>query len=424
MGSRLVLEGLRQAGEGLGAFGAGLGEQRRARTAEEDRQRLIDEQERVKMLRGEIFSPTTTEEMDIQGPPDIDAGEESLTAEVSAPSLLGQLRDMSQSTDTTREEFSAKAGEYLAQAAASGDPTTINSARNIIDQLEEPITSRESKAEKEAERLAKKDRTLINAEVKKNIARNKQEGKLTPGEEAVDKKFAPEYIEWEAGGGAEKLQKDLSTLDAVVAKLEDPNSDVTGKIIGSTPEWMRGFTNPEAQDVHDNIRQVIQQSLRITLGAQFTEKEGERVINASYNPKLSPEVNAKRVKALLNQLQKTARAKQAAVEYYRNNRNSLRGFKKPTDLENDFLESIGLGKESKGEKGASEETAQAPAQESNMKVIDVPTFEKIRQNPNNQQMFLQAIQAEEQRIGRPLTPQEKAQREMEVLKANGISVQR
>jgi hypothetical protein len=52
------------------------------------------------------------------------------------------------------------------------------------------------------------------------------------------------------------------------------------------------------------------------LGAQFTEKEGERLISRAYNPVLSQPENKKRVDRLIKQIQSAAEAKLEASRYF------------------------------------------------------------------------------------------------------------
>ena len=47
------------------------------------------------------------------------------------------------------------------------------------------------------------------------------------------------------------------------------------------PDLVNAFINPGATDVRENIESVVQRNLKAVLGAQFTEKEGERDITTS-----------------------------------------------------------------------------------------------------------------------------------------------
>ena len=78
--------------------------------------------------------------------------------------------------------------------------------------------------------------------------------------------------------------------------------------------------------IQQGVEEVVQRNLRLVLGAQFTEKEGERLISRAFDPSLSEKENKKRVDRLLNQIEKAANAKQKAAEYFEKH-GTLKGFK-------------------------------------------------------------------------------------------------
>jgi hypothetical protein len=82
----------------------------------------------------------------------------------------------------------------------------------------------------------------------------------------------------------------------------------------------------EGVNIQEMVESTVQRSLRVILGAQFTEKEGERLIARAYNPKLPPKVNADRVQRLLDQLQRAYDGKREAAAYYEAN-GTLQGFR-------------------------------------------------------------------------------------------------
>ena len=89
---------------------------------------------------------------------------------------------------------------------------------------------------------------------------------------------------------------------------------------------LKAFTNPESVGVEDDIRSIIFQSLRETLGAQFTEREGDRLVAASFNPLLSEEINAVRLKRLRTETARSAQAKLDMIDYFDKNR-TLKDYK-------------------------------------------------------------------------------------------------
>ena len=139
---------------------------------------------------------------------------------------------------------------------------------------------------------------------------------LTPAQKKADEAFGKEYAELFAGGGLADVQKNLGQLDEVVTALEGGRDDLTGTFIGNMPESVRQALYPEAQSVKDTVEEVVQRNLRLVLGAQFTQQEGERLIARAYNPALSEAENAKRVRRLRDSIKKAYDAKIAAAQYY------------------------------------------------------------------------------------------------------------
>jgi hypothetical protein len=90
-------------------------------------------------------------------------------------------------------------------------------------------------------------------------------------------------------------------------------------------DHVRALFNPTGQDALDKVRGVIFQSLKATLGGQFAEKEGIRLVEAAYNPKLGAEQNIDRLGALLRRTQAAATAKDAAAQYF-HAKGTLKGF--------------------------------------------------------------------------------------------------
>lgn len=142
-------------------------------------------------------------------------------------------------------------------------------------------------------------------------------GEPSGGQKQIDDLFAKEvYTPYKIGGFAD-AQKQIGQVGGVLEDLRTKN--VTGGSIGYQPNWLKAMTNPQALQTQENIEQVVQRDLRQTLGAQFTEKEGERLISRAYNPKLDEKYNIERVQALQQAMVEAAKAKQDAIEYFDKN---------------------------------------------------------------------------------------------------------
>jgi len=146
---------------------------------------------------------------------------------------------------------------------------------------------------------------------------------LSPYELEVDKAFAKEAVEFETTGKWTAITN-IEKLDQSIAALKE-SDNLTGPVIGNTPRVVLAITNPEAVGLEDDIRSIIFQSLRATLGAQFTEREGDRLVAASFNQLLPEEVNMKRLERLRNETFNSIKAKEDKIEYNKRER-TLKGY--------------------------------------------------------------------------------------------------
>jgi hypothetical protein len=165
-------------------------------------------------------------------------------------------------------------------------------------------------------------------------------GNLTPGQEAADKKFADDYVSWKTGGGQDMVAQ-ISQLTPVIKDLES-GKPLTGVGVAVQPDLLLAMTNPAALQSREQVEEVVQRNLRAVLGAQFTEKEGERLIARAFNPKLKPEQNAKRLRRLFLQMATAAEQKQSMVEFFDEN-GTLRGFKGKMPSISDFVSAMESG---------------------------------------------------------------------------------
>lgn len=149
---------------------------------------------------------------------------------------------------------------------------------------------------------------------------------LSEGQKAIDQTFAKEhYVPYTAGGGFADIRKQLDQLSNTTRMLKS-GKNLTGPVLGRMPDLITAFTNPDAITARENVEEPVQRSLRAILGAQFTEKEGERLIARAYNPALPEIQNRQRVARLRIQIANAAKAKESAVRYFEKN-GTLKGWK-------------------------------------------------------------------------------------------------
>lgn len=146
-----------------------------------------------------------------------------------------------------------------------------------------------------------------------------------PGQDALDRKFATDYEDWSAIGGYSTAERHLNAIDQAIKALEkDPT--LTGAKHQITPDGLRKIFNPQSVAIQQQIENAVMGSLRATLGAQFTENEGKRILNLSYDPSLPASVNVAKLKALLQEQTLKAREKDAASQYFQSSKGTLRGY--------------------------------------------------------------------------------------------------
>lgn len=135
---------------------------------------------------------------------------------------------------------------------------------------------------------------------------------LTPGEEARDKEFGKDHAAWVSGGQSDAL-KGLNQIKQVSEALESGKANLTGRWLGRLPDFM----TPEAAiNTRELMQEVVQRNLRQILGAQFAEKEGAQLIARAFNPKLSEEANAGRVKRLMTQMELAYKQKEDMAKHF------------------------------------------------------------------------------------------------------------
>lgn len=147
---------------------------------------------------------------------------------------------------------------------------------------------------------------------------------LSPGEKKRDQDFAADYNDFIARGGFSDVASDLKELKRVSATLEK-ETELTGPVRGSLPDFVRYATNPEAINMREGVRNTAQKNLKLILGGQFSEKEGEQLLKRAFDDRASVTENKRRVDRLIEQIQGRANQMVSASDYFEKNR-TLKGF--------------------------------------------------------------------------------------------------
>jgi len=134
---------------------------------------------------------------------------------------------------------------------------------------------------------------------------------LTPGEQSLDQAFAKSLNEF----NEPDVRKGMGQLRGAITSLE--NSDtISGPFISLIPNVIGDRVLPGTAQTREAIEEVVQRNLRLVLGAQFTEREGERLISRAYNPRLEEEQNIERVQRLFKSIEDAMNAKLRQKAYF------------------------------------------------------------------------------------------------------------
>lgn len=236
-----------------------------------------------------------------------------------------QLQSAQIGIEQQRRDLSATSGRAT-ERDASGRLRYLDTGEYVFEGGEKDTrTTAQKNAEYFMDMGVPQDQALQMARGGQTINVGGQE--QTAGWKKLDEKYADEWLEWTRGGGADSA-KQIAQLEGVLNKLEG-GEDLTGPALGMTPDALQTIFAPEALDAREKVEEVVQRNLRVILGAQFTQKEGERLIARAYNQSLSPKQNAMRLRGLVGQMRAAANAKAEMAEYFNAN-GTLQGFEART----------------------------------------------------------------------------------------------
>lgn len=179
--------------------------------------------------------------------------------------------------------------------AAIQDPETFAMLEDYDEQF--------VKAEEAAEKFKEKEQI---AKIMGGIqAGNQASDDARAGEVELKKQTAKEYSNYENEGGRAVINTNLASLDEALKDFE------TGKVkTGLAKHLIPGdlsleILDPNLAATRDKIRSAIVGSLRPILGGQFAEKEGERILSNSFNPRMSTTENAAKLRREIERTKQT-----------------------------------------------------------------------------------------------------------------------
>jgi len=169
-------------------------------------------------------------------------------------------------------------------------------------------------------------RQLLDAQLAADKRKAEAEAKPSAFTEAVDKKFAEDFLEWETTG-LSGVKSNLKQLDKAKELLKS-GTNSTGPLVGLLPKAARDVVAPDSGKIQDIVQAVVMPTLRPILGSQFTAEEGKRVVENTFNPRLSREENQRRLGILEDTVTEQALAKQAMADWVKEKK-TLDGYTGP-----------------------------------------------------------------------------------------------
>lgn len=263
------------------------------------------------------------------------AGANTRGAGLSTDAMKGVLASGDKALETGKTDFEQKlrndpnsdvSKQYQALLAemtkkSIDDPMLLGlSANQIAEKIPAIEKMMERRSKEEMERLKlRQERELAAAKAAK-------EPKPTTAQTAVDKQFAKTYEDFVVQGGYGKALSQLSTLEGIVTDLQGGKKNLSGAGFKMVPDIAERVVFPDKVASQQAAEQAIQEGLRATLGAQFTEREGQLFMQRGYDPNLDEKKNAEKLIRTVNQLKLMIIAKKRAADYYEEN-GTLNGYK-------------------------------------------------------------------------------------------------
>lgn len=270
-----------------------------------------------------------------------------------------QARAARETLRKAREVLAAKrtpSTRWLEMAKGFGSPTRAGSfGESVANYADARIPGRQREAEWEANRDAQLlqfdqgmsgiDQALAMQKLKLKQARRGADdklmiesmkimgkpvpgaGKKTPRQEvqgALDKAYVKDYLPFIQGGAAE-ASKHIAELKRAKEVLDSTDA-VSGPVVGIVPKVLRDIFVPKSSETQENVESTVQSSLKEILGSQFTEKEGERLLARTYNPRFEEPINARRVATLISRIERAYAEKVKAAQYFEQH-GTLEGYK-------------------------------------------------------------------------------------------------
>lgn len=217
-------------------------------------------------------------------------------------------------------------GDVQKKNHAASEKENLSGLQNLQNMYAKYLEMQKRNESKGASELDKARAATEKAKAGYYKARSKAPSqKVTEGEKVIDREFAKDYNDWASGGKADYEVNSKIFKDAIKGLKSGKVSTGSMSGMGSRIPGYRSDT----RETEDQVRKAINGMLRATLGAQFTEKEGERIFAQTFDPFKSEEANVAAMEAELAKLEKRKNSMEDMGKYY-TKKKTLSGYEVPT----------------------------------------------------------------------------------------------
>jgi hypothetical protein len=150
---------------------------------------------------------------------------------------------------------------------------------------------------------------------------------MSPMQEAMDTEAGKSFATYNpniAKTNITKLERAINQIENAIATGEN----IAGTAKSYLPEIMQNALNKGGKALQEAVESVIQLNLRQTLGAQFTQKEGELFMKRGYNTQGTDKENLNKIRLLLKEIKASADL-EAKRYQYGTTHGTMQGFQPP-----------------------------------------------------------------------------------------------
>jgi hypothetical protein len=140
----------------------------------------------------------------------------------------------------------------------------------------------------------------------------------TPLQQVQEQAAGKDDYEFRSTGAADavgNIQNAKTAVNLMKNALASGQQLTGGYIYNLAPDGVKPFISPDTVTAGEMLKNVVQSSLKATLGSQFTEKESTALLSRTFNPSLSTEENLRRAEDLLNKITAVAQQRAARSNY-------------------------------------------------------------------------------------------------------------